>query len=222
MEQLEHVMVTALDSPWMLLIVLAVCIVDAILPPVPSESVVVAAAAIAASTGDLPTVALIGLLAATGAWIGDNAVFRLGRAVGAERWPWMRRPRAVAAMDAARRGLERRGALMIVAGRFIPMGRVAVDLTAGATGYPALRFALTSAGAVALWATYSVAIGTWFGQWLGESPLLAAGLGIVVAIVLGLVIDRVLHVLGVGAMPRSGARRGSRDPACTAVGDPAP
>lgn len=196
--QLEALMLGALESPWMLVIVLLACAVDAILPPVPSESVLVGAAAVAASTGELATVGVIALVAAAGAWLGDNAVFRLGRAVGTERWRWIRSARAVAAIDGARRGLDRRGALVILTGRFIPMGRVAVDLAAGATGYSARRFALTSAGAVSLWAAYSVGIGVWFGQWLGESPLLAAGLGVVVAIVLGIAIDRLLRRFDIG------------------------
>ncbi|GEK80338.1 DedA family protein [Agrococcus baldri] len=196
--QLEALMLTALDSPWMLAIVLAACIADAIFPPVPSETVLVAAAAFAASTGELGAVAAIALVAAAGAWIGDNAVFRLGRAVGTDRWRWMRASRTTTAIDAARRGLKRRGTLVILTGRLIPMGRVAVNLAAGATGFPARRFALTSAGAVTLWAAYSVGIGVWFGQWLGHSPLLAAALGVVVAIVLGLVIDRILRRFDVG------------------------
>lgn len=198
MELLEQIVQTALGSPWMLLIVLAVCILDAIMPPVPSESVVVAAAVFASAAGEYWLLVGIAGIAAVGAWIGDNSVFRLGRLVGTDRWEWMRRRRVSAALSAARRGLDRRGALVIFTGRFIPLGRVAVDLTAGATGYPARRFAFTSAGAAILWAAYSVTIGVAFGHWLGDQPLLAALLGIVTAVLLGLLIDRMLHFFGIG------------------------
>ena len=63
---------------------------------------------------------------------------------------------------------------------------------AGALGYPWRRFAGLSVAAGICWAVYSIAIGVLAGAWLKDQPLLSAGLGIVLALSIGLVIDRVV------------------------------
>jgi membrane protein DedA with SNARE-associated domain len=51
-------------------------------------------------------------------------------------------------------GLERHGGPMIVAARFVPAGRTAVSLAAGATGYGLSRFSPFTALAASVWALY--------------------------------------------------------------------
>ena len=62
---------TLAGSPWVYFVVLAVCLIDGFFPPVPSETVVVAAAAVSASTGS-PNMLLLVAVAALGAMAGDN------------------------------------------------------------------------------------------------------------------------------------------------------
>ena len=181
----------AVASPWLYLAMLAVAVVDGFFPPVPSETVLVAAAAVAASTGE-PDLVLLGVAAATGAAIGDNIAFAMGRRTGTARFAWMRRPRVVGAFAWAASALERRGAGLVLGARFIPVGRVAVNLSAGALGYPWRRFALLAVGAGLCWSAYSIAIGLIAGAWLKDRPLLSAGLGVVLAVAIGLVVDRVV------------------------------
>jgi membrane protein DedA with SNARE-associated domain len=157
---------------------------------VPSETVLVAAAAVAASTGDFPTVLLLCLVASIGAMIGDNLAYAIGRGVGVTRFRWMRTPRVSAAFGRAERALERRGAPLIIGARYIPVGRVAVNMSAGALGYPWRRFLPLSAIAATTWAAYSAGIGIVAGRWLKDQPLLGAVLGVVLAIVIGVAIDR--------------------------------
>ncbi len=190
-DTIESVVVGLVDSPIILLVILAVCVLDAIFPPIPSETVVIAAATVATAQGG-PSVWAIALVAMIGAWVGDNLVFLLGRRVGTDRWAWMRRRRVARAIDVARRSLARRGALFIMTARFIPVGRVAVNLTAGATGYRRGAFMITSALAAIVWAAYSVGIGVLFGHVLGDQPLLATVLGITTAIILGVIVDVVI------------------------------
>lgn len=122
---------------------------------------------------------------------GDNIAYAVGRATGIERFRWMRRPRVATAIAAARRALTRGGgAGLILGARYIPVGRVAVNMSAGALGYPWRRFLPLSAIGGVIWAVYSVAIGTLAGQWLKGQPLLSAVIGVAVAVLLGIGIDR--------------------------------
>src|SRR5690606_3306544 len=139
LETLTDVITTLAGSPWVFPIVLALCIVDGFFPPVPSETVVVAAATLSVATG-APNLPLLIVVAAVGAAAGDNIAYWIGRAVGTTRFRWMRLRRVASAIELARRGIRRRGALLIFAARYIPVGRIAVNMTAGATHYPVRRF----------------------------------------------------------------------------------
>ncbi|MBV7708014.1 DedA family protein [Nocardia nova] len=135
MNQLQDLVTGAAGSPWVYFALLGVCIVDAFFPPVPSESVIAALAAIGSSTGK-PSVWLLILAAAVGAIIGDNLAYTIGRAIGTDRFAWMRKPKIRRAFDWARGMLDKRAALLVITGRYIPVGRIAVNMTAGATRIP--------------------------------------------------------------------------------------
>jgi membrane protein DedA with SNARE-associated domain len=182
----------AAASPWLLPVMFAAAVIDGFFPPMPSETVLVAAAAVAAATGDAPTLVALSLVAALGAAIGDNVAYAIGRRVGTTRDGWMRRPRVAAALERARAALTTRGAPLILGARYIPVGRVAVNMSAGALGYPWRRFVPLSVVGGISWALYSVLIGTLAGQWLGHQPVLSAVIGVVLALGVGVVIDRVV------------------------------
>lgn len=178
----------ASTSPLVYLLVFAVCVIDGFFPPIPSESVVVALAALAVSSGS-PWMLPLAAVAAAGAIVGDNIAYLIGRRVGTERWAWMRRPRIAASFEKARAGLQKRGVMVILTGRFIPVGRVAVNMTAGATGYPRRSFVpLTIIGGIG-WALYSIGIGVLAGHWVADNPLLGTVVAIAVAMVVGAAVD---------------------------------
>lgn len=179
-------------SPWVYLVVLAVCVIDGFFPPVPSETVVVGAATISVATSEPHLLLLIGA-AAVGAIAGDNIAYQLGRALGTDRFPWMRAKRVASAVTWARRGLDQRGALLVFAARYIPVGRIAVNMTAGATAYPIRRFLPLSVAAGITWAAYSAIFGIVAGQWLHDQPLLAIAIAIVFAMVIGALVDIVIR-----------------------------
>ena len=58
------------------------------------------------------------------------------------------------------------------------IGRLAVNMTAGATGYPRRRFVELTAVAAVTWSLYSVAIGLTAGVWFRERPLVAIAIGV--------------------------------------------
>lgn len=188
---LNSFIIAAAASPWLLLVMFVVAAVDAVFPPVPSETVLVAGAAAAAASGGWPTILALCLAAALGAVLGDNLAYALGRAIDPGRVRWMRRPRVAAALEYAQQALARRGATLIIGARYIPVGRVAVNMSAGVLGYPWRRFLPISLIAGATWALYGAAIGILAGSWLADQPFLAAVFGVVVAVTVGLIVDRI-------------------------------
>lgn len=190
-EQINALILQAVDSPWLLMVMLGSAIVDGVLPPIPSESILIAAVATASSSGDLGTVAILCLVAAFGAMIGDNLAYLLGRTFAGRIVGRGGSPRRAAAIDRARRSLEEHGAPVLLSARFVPVGRVAVNLGAGALRYPWPRFTALSLVACSLWAVYSAGIGAIAGQWLGEQPLLSALVGVGAAAGIGFAVDRI-------------------------------
>ena len=188
MQAINDFILAAAGQPWVLILVLACCVIDGFFPPIPSESVVVGLAAVAA-TADVPNPWLLIAVAALGAFTGDNTAYLIGRSVGTKRWRWMRGPRMQRAFRWAGGELRKRPASLILVARFVPIGRVAVNLTAGATHFSRPRFIGMTVLSATLWASYSVAIGLFFGQWFEHNHLLGAAIAIVCAIVLGILVD---------------------------------
>lgn len=188
MQAINDFILAAAGQPWVLVLVLACCVIDGFFPPIPSESVVVGLAAVAA-TADVPNPWLLLLVAGVGAFAGDNIAYVIGRRVGTHRWSWMRGARMQSAFRWAGGELRKRPASLILVARFVPIGRVAVNLTAGVTHYPHLRFVGLTVLSATLWAVYSVGIGLFFGQWFEDNHLLGAVIAIVCAVALGIVVD---------------------------------
>ena len=188
-------------ATWVLPVVLLVAVFDALVPPVPSEGIVVALAAVAVA-GDGPNLMALAVAAGVGAFLGDSLTYVVGRRFGPRRLHRITRPAARRALERASDTLDRRGAVVILTARYVPLGRVAVNLTAGATSFPPRRFFGLAAVAATTWAAWSVGVGALAGHWLEGNPLLGSVLGVVAALLLGLVIDRVARrASGWGRMP---------------------
>ena len=181
-------------APWVLGVVLLIAVGDALLPPIPSEGVVVALAAVAVA-GQGPDLVLLAVVAAIGAFLGDTLTFLVGRRYGPQRLARVTSPRARRVLERASGTLDRRGALVVLTARYVPLGRVAVNLTAGATGFSPRRFAGLAALAATTWALWSVGVGALAGHWLDGNPLLGSAAGIALALGLGLAVDRVARRL---------------------------
>lgn len=208
-------------SPWVFAVLVLFVVVDAFFPPVPSETLVIAVAAYAVSTGGPPLWGIVAA-AAVGAVLGDSIAYLLGRHLHIRGWRVMRARRLQAAFDWAEGALAARPARFIVSARYVPVGRVAVNMTAGAIKMPAPRFvALATVGGVT-WAGYSTLIGIGSGMWLGDRPLVAMVVGVVGGIALGYVVDLVVgRLLGRSSadVARAAADEAG-DPAVPAVREP--
>ena len=189
MDGVNSLVLASASLPWIYAFVFVWVLIDAFFPPVPSDVVVVGLAALSISAGVPHTVALA-LAAALGAIAGDNISYAIGRRIGVERWHWMTRPRVRRAIDSARTSLRRRPVVLILTARYIPIGRVAVTMVAGATDFPRGRFVPLSVLAGLSWSAYMVGVGALAGTWSQDNPLLSIGVAIVSALTIGTAIDR--------------------------------
>ena len=179
---------TAVASPWLLAVIIGLAVLDALLPVVPSEAVIVAAG-VAAAAGQQHLLLVIGA-AGLGAFIGEVAGYLIGRGVGpAARVRFAATGARAAAFDSVERLLARRGGTVLLTARFIPAGRTAAVLAAGATRYPASRFlGFTAAGAL-LSASWMTLLGFAGGTAFSGQPLIALGVSMGLATLVGLVAD---------------------------------
>ncbi|MGO1317626.1 MAG: DedA family protein [Cellulomonadaceae bacterium] len=181
-------------TPWVYVVLVLFATIDGFFPPIPSESVVIALAVPALTTGH-PNIALLLAAAALGAWLGDQIAYLIGRGIGTERVPFLRGARGRKAVAWADATLKQRGAAFILAARYVPIGRVAVNMTAGALRYPRRRFLLVSGVAAVMWACFSVGIGTVAASWFGHNTLLAMAVGVVMGVAAGVLLDQVMSRL---------------------------
>jgi membrane protein DedA with SNARE-associated domain len=167
-------------SPATYAIVLGVVAVDALLPFVQAEAVVITAGVLAAQ-GHL-LVWLIVAVAALGGVAGDNGSYLLGNRLGCKA---ARRLLSRERLRRAERGIRNRGGVLILIGRFIPVGRTASTLAAGSLEMRWHRFLAADAAAATLWATYATMLGyaggSSFEHNLWEPLLLAFGIAALLA-----------------------------------------
>jgi membrane-associated protein len=183
-EGVEQLVETLADSPWVYVVLSLSIAGSAVLPPLPSDSVLVTAMGLAA-TGEL---ALGWVCVATTAagWVGDQLAYGVGRLL---QDPARRRAGRAARAEAALGWLEGHarawGPGLVVVGRFVPGGTTAVGLSAGVLGYPWRRFASLAAVGALLWTGYGAVVGyvgasvfpgnLWAGLALGLAVVLVAG-----------------------------------------------
>jgi len=182
----------ALNSPWGLLALTAVAAIDGFFPLVPSESLVVTAGVFAAA-GD-QSLALVIAAAALGAFSGDHVSYAVGRRAGDGLMDRLRAgTRRAAAYGWAVRVLAERGGTVIVVGRYVPGGRTAVTLTAGAVRHPLSSFSLFDGIAAASWATYATLVGYLGGAAFEDEPLKGVVLGLGLALSVAGAVELVRH-----------------------------
>lgn len=176
------------SSPWAYAVVFALSAGDVIAPILPSETLVVAAGALAAS-GRL-RLALVLLSAAAGALIGDNVVYVIGHLLSGRVWRWLEtHANAKQRLLWAEHQLETRGGTVIIAARFIPGGRTATMLAAGLLALRWRRFVVFDLVAVWVWALYGGLIGFFGGTVFENEPLVGVAFAIGLALVLGVLIE---------------------------------
>jgi membrane-associated protein len=183
-------------NPLSYLIVLGLCVGDAVFPLFPAEVGVITAAVLAAN-GKLD-IGLVLLAAWIGAVLGDNTAYGLGHS-GLRRLAdrLLRSGRNQQRLDWARAQLRSSGAWIIIVARFIPGGRTATTYVSGTLGMPwRRRFLPADAAAAFIWSLYSAGLGYFGGAAFEDNlwiPLLiATGASLIVAALGELLRRRVL------------------------------
>lgn len=167
-----------------LAVLFALVVADGVVPPVPSEAVLLADAPGAIAHG-WPAALGLWAVAASGAFAGDVITYFLGHGIGTRRFAWQRRTPVARVLDRTRAELDRRGSPLILSARLLPGWRVAITFLAGATRMAPARFFAASACGASMWAAYLIGIGATVGALTGGGPFVVAGVALVVTTVAG-------------------------------------
>jgi membrane protein DedA with SNARE-associated domain len=179
-------------SPWFYLIILIVAFFDSFFPVVPSETMVIIGG-VSAGLGQLEW-PLVALLAAVGAFLGDNFAYYIGvffserlqqrynkSNKGRQRLRW------------AQHQIENRGGNLLITARFIPGGRTIVTLSCGITGQSRRWFMKWSAIAAVIWGLYATLLGFIGGKSFQDNHTKAFITAFSIAIVATVIVEIVRH-----------------------------
>jgi membrane protein DedA with SNARE-associated domain len=164
----QSIVDTISSSEWSYAIVFGVAMLDAFFPLVPSETTVIAAGVLAAH-GDL-RIELVLIAAATGAIVGDNVTFWLGKTLGERVAEQLFSGARRRHLDRAHKMVEERGGYLIVIARFIPAGRTAVTFACGSLDWEWIRFIKFDIVAGVIWGSYASLLGYFGGKTFQDSP----------------------------------------------------
>ena len=156
-------------SQWTYLLCFLFVWFDAVIPIFPGETTLSAASTLAAH-GDLE-LELVMAAGALGAILGDSSLFWIARKSAAKMRPQrdkaLENPKVRSVWDA----LDRSPGLLIVAGRYVPGMRFAVNASMGLSDIPYRRFLAWSILGGVLWSVYTCALAYKVATTLAGFPL---------------------------------------------------
>ena len=142
---------------------------DAVIPIFPGETTLSAASTIASGGG--LQLGLVMLAGALGAIIGDTSLFWIARKSASKAQPQLDKALENPKVKIAWDGLNRSPGLLIVAGRYVPGMRFAVNVSMGLSDISYRRFLGWSALSGVLWSVYTCALAYWVATTLSGYPL---------------------------------------------------
>jgi membrane protein DedA with SNARE-associated domain len=142
---------------------------DAVIPILPGETTINAAATFAAA-GNL-VLGWVIVAAAVGAILGDSTLYWIARGSSRRFGAHFERALHSPRVEQVFALLGRRAALLLVAGRYIPGARFAINASLGISAYPYPRFLAWSALGGALWAAYTAVLAYLVATALAGFPL---------------------------------------------------
>ncbi len=198
-------LLTVMATPaWAYLALFCFLTVDAMIPVVPIQAIMITSGALTVYGGlELPVVIAVGAL---GMFTGDSIAFILGRTAGHVGSNWLStRLAALRARFAPKhedgegsgpsktrraaarftRGLRRPGPLVLLLCRFVPGGRMAAGYNAGRTGYPIKFFVAYDGGAALAWASYGGLVGHIGGTAITQSAWRLFAIAATAAVIFG-------------------------------------
>ncbi|MEJ1201619.1 MULTISPECIES: hypothetical protein [unclassified Streptomyces] len=187
------------SEPWLVTVLALVAVAgDALLPFLPSGSLVIAAALLSLDHGGAPVALAVAVAAAS--FLGDLFVVALARGGSSRTHALLARHAGLASFAGRMRcHLARRLPSVTVAGRFVPAGRTVLGLTLGARPGQRARYLGWSAFGGLVWACYLVGLGVVNGMWF-ETRWIGFAMSTAVAVTLSTCLARSLR-------QRAGAER---------------
>ncbi|MGN6744466.1 MAG: VTT domain-containing protein [Amnibacterium sp.] len=180
MNGLEGWLLDSAGSPFVFLLVAVDLAISALLVVLPTQVLLVALSTLLLARGSGPPALLLLLVSALiGTWTGDAAVFVLARRAGLGHHPWFHRGRIGRVRAALRTRFTADPAGVLLAARFLPLGRLATVLLAAETGMRPRRYLRMSLVAAGVWALACIALGGVAGAWAAAQPLLVTALAVV-------------------------------------------
>ena len=169
-----------LHSLWLLPVLAVMIAADGPVPVLPSETILMSAAAAAFGIHDVR--GIVGLFAAAvvGSIAGDMICFWLGRSSN-------RFLPAAARADCSltqwvKANLFRRPVVALVGARLLPGGRLVSTAAAGRVGLPLRRFVAGSLVSSSVWSLYMLAVGMLLGPIVVGNPFLSLAAGVAMAV----------------------------------------
>jgi membrane protein DedA with SNARE-associated domain len=161
---------------------------DGVFPSVPGELALIGGAILAADHElSLGLVLCAGIV---GGLIGDNASYLIGAKIGAPASQRLfRGQRSRSRLQWASDQLAEHGRVIILTGRFIPVGRTATTFSAGMLAMPWRRFVAIDAVAVLAWAFYASFAGYVGGRAFGLDGAAVLVGAVVLASLLGIGVE---------------------------------
>ncbi|NUU21405.1 MAG: hypothetical protein HOV68_07790, partial [Streptomycetaceae bacterium] len=171
---------------------------------IPGDELVMASAAVGQEHFGYLTLVLV--LAAVGAFVGDQCAYAVGRAGLRRGGDMTLGPRRQKAFDLAERALNRGGMAALVAARFLPGGRTAVNILAGRVGYPSRQFRAATLVGAAISVSYAVTLGALAGKFVHDSPIFVAVCGMLLGASVPLLVGIPARIVKVIRRRREAAR----------------
>ncbi|GAB3944525.1 DedA family protein [Corynebacterium tapiri] len=188
-DQLTQWVEAVMTMPWLYPLVSLFVAIDALVPLIPSETVLNLAGAWAGATGR-PNLGGVFWAAMVGGILGDNVLFFLGRRYGSRINQFRPNSKPGRAVNWVKGSLRKNAGATIIIARFIPWGRWVTTLLLGSVSYSWLLFVLYDVLGLALWAGVGLGVGFAGGMLFQDAPLLALVVGIVAGTAVGLAIQR--------------------------------
>lgn len=174
LEQLIVPLLTTLGS-WSYILLFAVIFLETgmvVFPFLPGESLIFLASTMAASHGATLNIQILVPVFFVAAVIGDTVNFEIGRHL--IRLPWLQRHLPADKQQLAHDFFTKYGAKAVMFGRFVPLIRTFVPLSAGAANMPQRSFARWNLLGVGIW----VAVGCSLGYFFGSIPFVQSHLSL--------------------------------------------
>jgi membrane-associated protein len=189
-----------LRSSWLLPLLVVMIAVDAPVPVLPSETILMSAATTAFGGHDAAMVLGLFGAAVVGSVLGDLVVFWLGRC--SHKLLSGRVDAECALSSWVRRHVLLRPGIVLVGARFVPGGRLVSTAAAGRCGLSLRRFLPWTVASSAAWSGYMLLIGLALGPITGGNPLLSLLAGIGMALLTAAVFAVVRRVRARAVAPR--------------------